>query len=143
MKGVLSHQIAAAYQGALGHVPGAGTILPGGLWFGKVPPATAVPYATFGVEQVAKEVDSKGVIETNRVQIAVYSDAGIDDGGRILAALAEAWDEDTTGFQILGVFVIRVRSETPGEEIPDQRRDSKDVAVGKLNFRFVTNTPRA
>ena len=66
MAGVLPHQIAAAFRGAMLYSMELQGMLPGHLWYGKVPPGTAVPYATLAIEQTAKEVHSKGTMITSR-----------------------------------------------------------------------------
>lgn len=144
MTGVFPHQIAAAFRTVFAASASLATKIPGGLWYGPVKPDAAIPYGTIAIAPAGKETDSKGVIETNTVTISLYSDTGATAGGAILAELAEQYrEENLVAFDsIPGTQVMRVRSESPEEEIQDQRRQAADVCVGRIAYRFVTNTPK-
>lgn len=148
MTGVFPHQIAKAfvdvYSGASAAAVSLRALIPGSLWYGPVNPDTTIPYGTIAVTQQAREVDSKGVVETNLVTLSVYSATGVTAGGAILSALAEICrEQNVLAFDTIpGVQVLRIRSESPEAEIQDQRRAAADVLAGRIAFRFVTNTPK-
>ncbi|QVL32345.1 hypothetical protein KIH39_00045 [Telmatocola sphagniphila] len=137
MMNVFPHQVAQACRSAFVPIT---TKIPGQLWYGKVDPDAASPYATLSVTQESRMLDSLGVIQTFRVQISICSDSGVFESGELIKAIADCWDEQPERFVILGSGIIRIRLTEPDEEIEDQRRNASDVVSGRVAFRLTTDT---
>lgn len=112
-------------------------LVPGGVWFGFVPPAAAVPYAALAVEsEDARYLSDGRYLQTHTVQAAVWSDGPAEvDAGVIAAAMAARLNNAEASLTLTGGRVVRVKPAAPRLEIEDDLRAGADVCVTRAAWR--------
>lgn len=142
-------KILAGYSLLWQRQPNMAELIPGGLWFGRVPMVGAnsaeitEPYAEIEIRPSAIDHNSSAVqIHKYTVQIGVWSKGGAQDAGKIQEYLdislgtspGEAKSEQLE--ECFGMRMIRMQ-EVPGEwELDQARKDQEEVVLARAAWEL-------
>lgn len=116
------------------------TILPGGLWYGRAPQETVIPYGIITVEDGKKTFTTNGYFLQNlTMKIMVYTSGGISNQGskNIATLMSNAFDFTCSNTAIDGGKVVLIQPVSNILELDQQLRDSEDVVATSFIWQIV------
>ena len=136
----LSYDILEAIQTKWTATTGSSTLVPGGLWYARVPQDTAVPYGIVTVEDGKKTFTTNGFFIQNFIfQVSIYSvgGPGTANARSIATLISTVFDfMDKTTALTTG----RLVSFQPGSnivELDPGLRNAEDVLITKAMFDVI------
>lgn len=138
----LSYQILEAIQTKWSAATDSATLVPGGLWYARVPQDTAIPYGIITVEDGKKTFTTNGYFLQNFVfNVSVYSAGGpgTNNAKSIAGLISSVFDfMDKTTILTTG----RLICFQPGSnivELDPGLRNAEDVLITKASFDVVAS----
>ena len=136
----LSYDILEAIQTKWTATTASATLVPGGLWYARVPQDTAIPYGIITVEDGKKTFTTNGYFLQNFVfQVAIYSAGGPGSTNAkaiatLISSVFDFMDKSTT------LTTGRLICFQPGSntvELDPGLRNAEDVLITKASFDVV------
>lgn len=137
---VLVYNYLEAVQTAINGVTNSSTILPGGLWYGRVPQDVVSPYAIVTIEDGKKTFTTNGKFLQNiNMKIVVYSTGGVASTSikNIANLMSQAFDYKNKTMTIASGKVVNIQPIQNLVDIDTQLRDAEDVIVSTFMWLVI------
>jgi len=142
----LSYDILEAIQTRWTAITVSATLVPGGLWYARVPQDTAIPYGIVTVEDGKKTFTTNGHFIQNFVfQVAVYSAGGPGStSAKLVAALlSNVFDFMEKTAVLPAGRLICFQPSSNIVELDPGLRNAEDVLITKASFDVVASGSNA
>ena len=118
-------------------------LVPGGLWFGRVPPEKPAPYATFALEVgTAKYTSGRAYLQDWTLRVSVWADEASGVSEFVQIALAWAFDWKQALFTLRSGKVIGCRPLGPSAEQAPEARSARDVLISHDGWELTVQGDR-
>jgi|688.fasta_scaffold379582_3 hypothetical protein len=139
---LISYQILEAMQSLWALQSTASTVVPGGLWYARVPQDVEVPYGIVLIEDGKKTFTVNGhFIQNFTITVSIYSAGGpgASNAKTIAALVGSTFDFCDKSITLNNARLISFMPNSNTIELQPELRNAEDVLVTKMAYEIVAS----